>query len=329
MESTPAPAPAGGGRELAAGVVVLSTAVALISVGVGALLVIAAVTGHAAGPWVSPEALSPGLLGAAMAGTAPALLTVGRAGTWEEVRSLVWPLVVVLVGLFTVSLVNGGELRIATGGPIFLVLFSLGWVATLGLLAAGAVVCVALQYRRPAGPRTDAGAGVAAGAGTGAGPGAGAGPRAGVGAAAGVGAVGRTAPLPGWAKPLLALLGAGWFGVGAGLLAAPDFWGPLVPWEVSRADAQGLGVWALALGVGVLGALAEDDLARIRPALLAVPVVSLAVAVLLAVHASAVDWSSGPALCLVGLVTGLLATGVSGRLLWARHRSAAAAADAS
>ncbi|MFI8826062.1 hypothetical protein [Streptomyces sp. NPDC053431] len=286
MSSTPGST---GGRELAPGVVVLSTAVALIGIGTGALLVIASVLGVAAGPWSSPEALSPGLLGAAMAGTAPALLTVGRAGTWEEVRTLVWPLVVVLVGLCTVSLVDGGELRIATGGPVFLVLFSLGWVATLALLAVGAVACLVLQYRRPAAPRT-----------------------------------GRSAPLPGWSKPLLALLGAGWFGLGAGLLVSPGFWGALVPWEVSRADAQGLGVWALALGVGVLGSLAEDDLTRIRPALLAVPVVSLAAAVLLVVHASAVDWTSGPAACLVGLVAGLLVTGVSGRLLWGRHLAAVA-----
>ncbi|MFF0749420.1 hypothetical protein [Streptomyces sp. NPDC004267] len=283
----------GGGRELTAGIVVLSTAVALISIAVGALLVVAAVAGHAAGPWASPSALSPGLLGAAMLGTAPALLTVGRAGTWEEVRTLVWPLAVVLVGLFTVSLVNGGELRVATGGPILVVMFSLGWVATLALLALGAVVCLALQYRMPAPAR---------------------------------GPAERTAPLPGWTKPPLALLGAGWFGIGAGLLAAPGFWGALVPWQVSRADAQGLGVWALALGVGVLGSLAEDDLARIRPALLAVPVVSLVVAVLLAVRGGDVDWSSGAALCLIGLVAGLFATGVSGRLLWLRHRAAAAAA---
>ncbi|WP_157848333.1 hypothetical protein [Streptomyces exfoliatus] len=88
-----------------------------------------------------------------------------------------------------------------------------------------------------------------------------------------------------------------------------------MPWTVNRADAQGLGVWALALGVGVLGSLAEDDLARIRPALTAVPAVALAIAVVLAVHARAVDWTSGPGISLIALVTGLLATGVSGRLL--------------
>ncbi|MET9678330.1 hypothetical protein ABZY68_35355 [Streptomyces sp. NPDC006482] len=278
------------GRELSPAVVILSSVVGGISLTVGALLAVASLTGHAAGAWVSPEALSPGLVGAAMAGVAPALFTIGRARVWEEVRSLVLPLVTVLVGLFTVTLLNGGALQAVHGGPLFLALFSLGWVATLGLLALAAVVCLAAQYRRPA-------------------------------PAPGVERL-RVAPLPGWSKPLLAVLGSGWLGIGAGLLAFPAFWGPLVPWTVNRADAQGLGVWALSLGVGVLASLVEDDLARIRPALTAVPAVALATAVVLAVHARTVDWTSGPGASLLALVTGLLATGVSGRRLLTRAEAA-------
>ncbi|MFE1904996.1 hypothetical protein ACFW96_15205 [Streptomyces gardneri] len=272
-----------GGRELSPAVVILSSVVGGISLTVGALLAVTSLAGYAAGAWVSPEPLSPGLLGAAMAGVAPALFGIGRARHWEEARSLVLPLAIVLVGLFAVSLLNGGTLQAVHGGPLFLALFSLGWVATLGLLALAAVVCLAAQYRRPAPP----------------------------------GAAGRprVAPLPGWSKPLLAVLGSGWLGIGAGLLAFPAFWGPLLPWTVNRADAQGLGVWALALGFGVLGSLAEDDLARIRPALTAVPSVALAVAVLLAVHARSVDWTSGPGVSLLALVAGLFTTGVAGRRL--------------
>ncbi|MFD0149814.1 hypothetical protein ACWGQ4_05730 [Streptomyces sp. NPDC055721] len=286
MSGTEKPAPDAGtldGRELSPAVVILSSVVGGISLTVGALLAVTSLTGHAAGAWVSPEALSPGLVGAAMAGVAPALFTLGKARVWEEARTLVLPLVIVLVGLFAVSLLNGGSLQAVHGGPLFLALFSLGWVATLGLLALAAVVCLVAQYRRPAPPS---------------------------GAERP-----RVAPLPGWSKPLLAVLGSGWLGIGAGLLAFPAFWGPLVPWTVNRADAQGLGVWALALGVGVLGSLVEDDLARIRPALTAVPTVALAAAVVLAVHARAVDWTSGPGISLIALVAGLLATGVSGRLL--------------
>ncbi|MEU2234667.1 hypothetical protein [Streptomyces vietnamensis] len=275
------------GRALSPAVVVLSGVVGGISATVGALLAVASLTGHAAGAWVSPEALSPGLVGAAMAGVAPALFTVGRARVWEEVRCLVLPLAIVLVGLFTVSVLNAGTLRAVRGGPLVLALFSLGWVATLGVLALAAVGCLAAQYRRRPG---------------------------------GTGAAGRrpVAPLPAWSKPLLAVLGSGWLGIGAGLLCFPAFWGALLPWTVNRADAQGLGVWALALGVGVLGSLAEDDLARIRPALRAVPAVALALAVVLAAHASTVDWTSGPGAALVTLVAGLLVTGVSGRWLLGR-----------
>ncbi|MGJ7419195.1 hypothetical protein AB9128_25455 [Streptomyces cinereoruber] len=275
------------GRDLSPGVVVLSKVVGGVSLTVGTLLAATALAGYAAGAWVSPEALSPGLLGAAMAGVAPALLTVGRARVWEEVRSLVLPLATVLVGLFAVSLLNGGSLRAAKGGPLFLVLFSLGWVATLGALALGAVGCLVAQYRVRARP-AETGRRVPA------------------------------APLPGWSKPPLAVLGSGWLGIGAGLLAFPAFWGPLVPWTVNRADAQGLGVWALALGVGVLASLVEDDLTRLRPALVAVPSVALAAAVVLAVHAPQVDWASGPGASLVALLVGLLVTGASGRWLLTR-----------
>ncbi|MFB7409937.1 hypothetical protein ACFCZ2_22410 [Streptomyces sp. NPDC056202] len=289
-------------KELSPGIVVLSAVVGGISLATGALLTVTSLFGYAAGPWVSPEALSPGLVGAAMAGVAPALFMIGRARLWEDVRSLVLPLVIVLTGLFAVSLLNGGSLQAAQGGPLFLALFSLGWVAVLGLLALGALGCLVAQYRRPAG-------------GTGTGTGTGTAPRHPV------------APLPGWSKPPLAVVGSGWLGIGAGLLVFPGFWGALLPWTVNRADAQGLGVWALALGVGVLGALAEDDLTRIRPALRAVPLIALAIALVLAVHHRSVDWTSGPGASLLALVSGLFATGASGHWLLARadRRSAAAA----
>ncbi|MFG3039556.1 hypothetical protein ACGFYZ_21940 [Streptomyces sp. NPDC048330] len=304
-----------GGRELSPAVVLLSGAVGGISLAVGGLLAGTSLLGYRAGAWVSPEALSPGLVGAAMLGVAPALFTVGRARLWEEVRSLALPLVTVLVGLFAVSLLNAGSLQAFRGGPIFLALFSLGWVATLGALALAAVGCLVAQYRRPVRPVRPGGP--AAGGETGiaqAGPGAGDAPRP-----------RPVAPLPGWSKPPLAVLGSGWLGIGAGLLAFPAFWGPLVPWTVNRADAQGLGVWALSLGVGVLASLAEDDLGRTRPALRAVPAVALASGLVLAVHAGSVDWASGPGVSLVALVLGLLTTGVSGHLLLSRatRRSAA------
>lgn len=156
------------------------------------------------------------------------------------------------------SLLDAGHLYIARGGSVVPVLFSLGWLFVLGVLSVFALVALAWQYLAPARPI---------------GP--------------------STAPLPGWSKPALAVLGSAWLGIGAGLLTRPGFWGGFVPWATNRADAQALGVWALALGVGVLGALAEDDLTRTGAALIALPCTAVTVTVVLACRASAVDWHSG------------------------------------
>ncbi|MFF8731877.1 hypothetical protein ACF073_36185 [Streptomyces sp. NPDC015171] len=273
----PAPAP---GRPLSAGVALLAVSVAVVNLLVGAVLTVVALTGHVLGAWPSPEPLSPGLLGAAMLGTAPALFALARAATWQEARTLVLPLAVVLGGLFAVSLLNARRLYLAEGGPIVSVLFSLGWLCTLGLLCVAAAVCLAGQAFTRSGPPMP-----------------------------------RNAPLPGWAKPPLAVLGSSWLGIGAGLLVRPGFWADFVPWHTNRVDAQALGVWALALGVGVLGSLAEDDLDRTRAALLSLPGTALAMTVVLAVRAPHADWSSGPGLGLIAMVAGLLAAGASGHLL--------------
>ncbi|MET9902316.1 hypothetical protein [Streptomyces sp. NPDC006446] len=258
----------------------LATAVAVVSVLVGGLLAAVALTGHVFGAWISPESLTPGLIGAAMLGTAPGLFAVARARAWHEARTLVHPQAVVLVGLFTVSLLNAGHLYIARGGSIIPVLFSLGWLFVLGVLCVCALIALAWQHFTPAQPL---------------GP--------------------RVAPLPGWSKPALAVLGSAWLGIGTGLLARPGFWADFVPWSVNRPDAQALGVWALALGIGVLGALAEDDLGRTGSALIALPGTAVTMTVVLVFRAAAVDWSSGPALCLVAMIAGLLLAGASGRVL--------------
>ncbi|MFD9465664.1 hypothetical protein [Streptomyces sp. NPDC060027] len=80
---------ASGGRPLTPGMAMLATAVAVVSVLVGGLLAAVALTGHVFGAWSSPESLTPGLIGAAMLGTAPGLFAVARARSWHEVRTLV------------------------------------------------------------------------------------------------------------------------------------------------------------------------------------------------------------------------------------------------
>ncbi|MFJ2738406.1 hypothetical protein ACIO3O_01935 [Streptomyces sp. NPDC087440] len=291
--------PRTGGRPLTAGLAVLASVVAAVSLTTGGIMAVAGLLGYAFSPWKSALPLSPGLIGAAMAGVAPGLFAISKARVWEEVRTLALPLLVVLAGTFTVTLLNAGKLQAAEGGSAVLVLFSLGWVAILGALALSALLAVGFQLAKPGTPLTTVGT-----------PLTGAGVR-----------------LPAWSKPLLAVLGSSWLGIGTGLLLRPDFWDAFVPWTVNRPDAQGLGVWAVALGVGVLGSLAEDDLTRLRPALLALPGVALALTVVLAARAGSVDWTSGPGLALVALVLGLAASGLTGGMLVRREAAKSGAGE--
>ena len=91
--STDATAPAPHGRELAVGTPIFTSTEAVVSLLTGGALALVNLTGHTFGAWQSPESLSPGLIGAAMLGVTPGLFAVGRARAWEEVRTLVLPLV--------------------------------------------------------------------------------------------------------------------------------------------------------------------------------------------------------------------------------------------
>ncbi len=263
-----------------------ASTVAIISILTGIVLVGTSLAGHAFGAWTSPSPVTPGVIGAAMLGVAPGLLAVGRAGAWEQVRTLVWPLATVVAGMFVLCLVDHRELQIVRGGPILAVFFSLGWVGVFAVLSLCLLACLPRQFAQPTG--------VAAS------------PRVG---------------LPAWTKPALALLGSSWFGIGVGLLFRPGFWARFVPWSVTGLDAQALGIWSLALGVGVLGTLAEDDLARARPALLSSGATALALGLVLAAHPGGVRWSGGPAFSLLTMVAGLLVSSVAGRRILAAASS--------
>ncbi|GGR56454.1 hypothetical protein GCM10010282_56840 [Streptomyces roseolus] len=162
------------------------------------------------------------------------------------------------------------------------------------LLAPASVGCLAARCRRPAAAVRTGPSGTA------------------------LSRAGGVVPAPAWSRPLLAVLGSGWLGTGAGLLFLPGFWSAFVPWTVNRADAQGIGVRALALGVGVLASLAEDDLTRGRPALRSVPAVAVACGIVLAARAADVDWRSGAAASLLALLGGVFTTGVTGQVLLRR-----------
>ncbi|MCZ0991352.1 hypothetical protein O1M54_47995 [Streptomyces diastatochromogenes] len=274
--TAPEPEP---GRPLSAGVALLATAVAVINLLVGGTLTTVALTGHVLGAWSSPDPLSPGLIGAGMLGAAPALFGLARTRTWEQARTLVLPLTVVLAGLFAVSLLNAGRLYIARGGPIVSVLFSLGWLFVLGLLCVG---------RRSASPGNSS-----------AGPGRRS--RAPLRCPAG-----RSRPSPCSARPGWASEPGCCSAPASGRTSCPGTrtgWTPKP--SASGPSRSGWACWAPHRGRPGPHPPRPAVPARHGPRHDARP----------GGPCPHVDWSSGPGLGLVAMVAGLLAAGASGRLL--------------
>lgn len=276
--------PAMPGRPYALGLSLVCMAVLLVAGIAGLLLAPPNLMGYHFGAWASESPLTPAATGALMLGAVPGLVAMARQSLWEHVRCLVLPLLIVVVGLLGVSVLNWDRLYVQAGGAILPFLFSVLWLVVLAAMATLLLVMLFVQLAKPAGA-----------------------------------ALPKHQPLPDWTKPLVAILGSGWFGLGVALLGAPEFWGAFVPWAINILDAQCLGVLSAAIGVGILGALAEDDLLRLRAAMLAATGAAIALMAVLAVLHGQVAWAGWPGLALVALVGGLLLCGVIGAWLSGRQ----------
>lgn len=225
--------------------------------------------------WAVASPATAALVGAGFIGVAPTLFAASVRNLWEEVRIAVVPAGVLVIALLLVSLTHRDVLQTSDAGIIAFAV-SWAWLGALGLLSALWVVSVLAQYREP---RFD---------------------------------LARAAAFPRWAVPPVAVLGSALLGLGAALLVSPDFWGPLVPWEVSTLDARALGAWSLTLGVAVLLALAEDDLYRVKPGLYALVTVGALGLLGLLWHRSEVVWVSWSGAAALAVVGGLFVTGAVG-----------------
>jgi hypothetical protein len=235
--------------------------------------------------WEFASPLGSALFGACLLGGVPLVLAACTKPSWEQARIGFLPALALVVGLAAVTVSYRHELTFT--GSIVAVFMALAWLSFMVGLSAVLLVGLVAQLREPAFP------------------------------------LARTAPIPRWSLPLVALLGAAYFGLGAGLLIEPSFWGARLPFDVSTLDARALGVWALVIGATVLGSLAEDDLDRAGPGLFGVTAIGvLAVVAVLWRHGD-VDWSAGlTTLIFVGLIAALPATGLIGMVLARRTRAA-------
>jgi len=119
----------------------------------------------------------------------------------------------------------------------------------------------------------------------------------------------RTSPLPLWVRGTFGAQAVVLLPLGALMFAAPGVAQHLWPWPLTSLTSQALSAWVLAFGVLAAHALRENDLARVKVALLGYPVLVLLHIVALARFGSDLDWGGAPAW---GYVAFLLSCGALG-----------------
>lgn len=263
---------ANGGREQSPGISLYLMLVVLLLVVVGPAMAISSFTSHHISSWQVESPLTLALIGFAFIGILPALVFSSRFRLWEDVRIIYTSVVTIVFGLFGVTVYSGFIANEAPRQNVYMLL----WVVGIAMLAAAAIPALVAQLREP---RLD---------------------------------LDYLAPLPRITVPLIAILGAAHFGLGAALIGGPAFWGELIPWDVNAMDARALGVWCLGLGVGLLFALAENDLFRALGGCRAMIGVGVAQLVAYLTNLGAIDWISWSGGAALALAVGLIATGVIG-----------------
>ena len=240
--------------------------------------------------WTIASPVTAALLGAGFIGAVPMLLHCITRVLWEQIRVPVIAVASVLTLMTVVTIGNIGRTGVATGSimdPAFLL--GAAWLLGVGGLTLGTLASLCLQLFEPALP------------------------------------LARTTALPRWTLPLIALQGTGLAGLGFGLLAQPRFWARQVPWRMNAIDARMIGAWCLALGVALLAALVEDDLARVQGGLLGITGIGALALLALAVRHRQVDWSGWAAWSGLVLILGMTATGLVGSVLARRAATPAKA----
>ncbi len=241
----------------------------------GPAMFISSFFSHHVSPYEVASPLTLALVGAAFIGIMPSLVSTARVMLWEDARVLVFPVVIIVWGLFGSTVLGTYVFEDAEANAVYMLLWLIGVLA----LTAFSIPMLIAQFREP---RLD---------------------------------LASLVPFPGWTKPLVAILGSAHFGLGVGLLGAPAFWGAMVPWDTNLVDSRVLGAWCLGLGVGLLAALAEDDLMRLGGGMLAMLGVGITEIVALVLFAGEVDWSSWQAASVVALAVGLISVGLVGPIL--------------
>ncbi|GAA3551723.1 hypothetical protein GCM10022197_03340 [Microlunatus spumicola] len=127
----------------------------------------------------------------------------------------------------------------------------------------------------------------------------------------------RRARLPGWLRACLLVHGVVLLPVGVALLVVPATAARLWPWALTPLTAQMVAAWVLAFGVVAVGALIEDDLARLSGPALAYAVFGLLQVLALALYGGAFRWGTPQATAYLVVLATVPLVGAAG---WATAR---------
>jgi len=122
----------------------------------------------------------------------------------------------------------------------------------------------------------------------------------------------RTRPLATWLRLLLGLQAVILVPLGAALFIAPLSTAQLWPWTLTPLTARAIGAWLIAIGAGMAQAIWENDLDRVRIALISFAVYGALQLVAIARYADTISWTTPQAWLFALFPIVLLVSGCAG-----------------
>lgn len=226
-------------------------------------------------PWTIANPLAAAFLGGCYWAAVPIEALAGRQPLWANARIAVPAVFVFTVLTLTVTLMHLGQFHLGAGFPAGTRIITVAWIAIYVLVPVLMLIALAVQMRAP-----------------------GADPP-------------RSARLPTWMYPLLALQAVILLGLGITLFAAPGAAASAWPWKLTPLAAQATGAWLIALGVSAAHALAERDARRLRPAAIGYIVLVTLQSVAIVRYPHLFAWRSAAGIGFLAFLAAMLLTGVA------------------
>jgi len=225
--------------------------------------------------WTIEPPLSAAFLGAMYFTALVLLFLASRERIWAAARVTLISSLVLVTLLLVTTLVHIGRFHTDSSSILTLV-GTWAFVAAYVLLPLLLAACLVHQHRLPGGDPP------------------------------------RTAPLPAWARAVLALQATVMLVAGVALLCAPAATAGIWPWTLTPLMGRAAASWLIAIGLAAALALWENDWWRIRVPLAGYTVLAILQLVALARYSDTPEWASLQAVVYLAVLASMLVLGVVG-----------------